>query len=45
MKSNWNHPEGGPRKNTFSARQGREGRVRSAIKSNIPDHSMEEDND
>ena len=44
MKPNWNHPEGGPRKNTFSAKR-REGRVRSALKNNIPDHSMEEDKD
>ena len=43
MKSDQSHPGGGPRKNPSSAKQGREGRVRSATKSNTPDHSMEED--
>ena len=43
MKSNRNYLEGGPRKNTFSARQGRGGRVRSAIKSDTPVHSVKED--
>ena len=43
MKSNRNHPEGDSRKNTFSAKQGRGGRVWSTIKIDTPGHFMEED--
>ena len=43
MKSNQNHPGGGPRKNTFLARQSGEGREWFAIKSNTLDHYMEDD--
>ena len=43
MKSNRNHPGGGSRKNTFSTRQGRGGKVRSAIKSDTPVHFVEDD--
>ena len=43
MKSDQSHLEGGLRKNPFLARQGRGQRVWPAIKSDTPDHSMEED--
>ena len=43
IKSDQSHPEGGPRKNPSSVRQGRGKRVWFAIKSDTPDHSMEED--
>ena len=43
MKSDQSHLRGGSRKNPSSARQDRGGRVWSAIKSDIPNHSMEED--
>ena len=43
MKSDQSHPESGPRKNPSSARQSRGQRVWSAIKSDVSDHSMEED--
>ena len=43
MKSDQSHPGGGPRKNPSSTRQSRGQRVWSAIKSDTPDHSMEED--
>ena len=42
MKSDQSHPEGGPRKNPSSVRQGRGKRVWFAIKSDTPDYSMEE---
>ena len=42
-KSDQIHSGDGPRKNSSSAGQGRGQRARSAIKSNIPDHSMEDD--
>ena len=35
--------DGGPRRNASSAGQSRDQRVRSAIKSNIPDYSMDDD--
>ena len=45
MKSDQSHPRCGPRKNLFSARksQGQGQRVWSTIKSDTPDHSMEDD--
>ena len=43
MESNRNHPGSGSRKNLSSARQCREEKVWSAIKSDTPDHSMEQD--
>ena len=43
MKSDQSHPEGGLRKNPSSANQGRGQKVWSVIKSDTPDHSMEED--
>ena len=43
MNSDQSHPKDGLRKNPSLARQGRGERVWSVIKSNIPDHSMDED--
>ena len=43
MKSDQSHLRGDSRKNPFSARQGREQRVWSVIKSNTPNHSIEDD--
>ena len=43
MKFNQNHPRSGPRKNPSSTRQGRGQKVWSAIESDIPNHSMEDD--
>ena len=43
MKSDQSHPGGGPRKNPSSASQSRGQRVWSVIKSDIPDHPMEDD--
>ena len=43
MESNRNHPGSGSRKNLSSARQCREEKVWSAIKSDTPDHSMEQE--
>ena len=43
MTFDQSHPKSGPRKNPSSVRQGRGQRVWSAIKSDISDHSMEDD--
>ena len=43
MKSDQSHLVGVSRKNPSSARQGQGQMVWSAIKSDIPDHSMEDD--
>ena len=43
MKSDQSHPGGGPRKKSSSASQDRGQRVWFSIKSDTPDHSLEED--
>ena len=43
VKSDQSHLWGGPRKNPSSAKQGRGQKVWPVIKSDTPDHSMEED--
>ena len=43
MESNRNHPVSGSRKNPSSVRQCRGEKEWSAIKSNTPDHSVEQD--
>ena len=43
VKSDQSHPGGGSRKNPSSASQGRGQRVWSVIKSDTPNHPMEED--
>ena len=43
MEFNRNHPRSGLRKNPSSARQCREENVWLVIKSDTPDHSMEQD--
>ena len=43
IKSDQNHPGGGPRKSPSLANQGRGQRVWSIIKCDTPDHPMEDD--
>ena len=43
MRFDQSHPGSGPRKNPSSTRQGRGQKVWYAIKSDIPNHSMEDD--